>query len=69
MRCLINENKKKHKIGDIVFPIIGPHKHKPHEIILCLENGTFNIKPTNIKPSKIVYKLGAVNCSPIYFKK
>jgi hypothetical protein len=62
------KKQPKLKIGDIIFPTIGPHKNKEHEIIWCLENGTYNVKPVGIKPSKIVYKLGAVNISPLYFK-
>ena len=59
---------KKLKVGDIVFPTIGPHKGKPHEIIYVLENGTYNIKPIGIKPAKIVYRLGAANTSITFLK-
>lgn len=65
---LIMKKHPKLKVGDIVFPTIGPHKNKEHKIIYCLDNGTYNIQPLSIPASKIAYKLGAVNTSITFLK-
>jgi len=48
------------KKGDVVKVNLGPHKHLKHEVIHAFDDGTYNIKPYDLAPSKNRYPGGAV---------
>lgn len=53
-----------YKVGDHVYPKIGPHKGVKHEIIHVHEDGKLNIRPLGLRGNQIKYKLGAAGAQP-----
>lgn len=52
------------KVGDIVKPLKGPHKGEPHSIIHVFPDGAMNIKPVDLEPDAVKYRLGAAKAQP-----
>lgn len=49
-----------HKVGDVVIPLIGPHRGHLHKVIhVHSGNEHFNIQPLHIHPAAVRYHLGA----------
>ena len=63
---VVNEAFKK---GDVVKVNTGPHKHLKHEVIHAFDDGTYNIKPYDLAPSKNRYRGGAVQVKSNQIKK
>lgn len=57
------------KKGDVVKVNLGPHKHLKHEVIHAFDDGTYNIKPYDLAPSKNRYRGGAVKVKSNQIKK
>ena len=57
------------KKGDVVKVNTGPHKHLKHEVIHAFDDGTYNIKPYDLAPSKNRYRGGAVQVKGNQIKK
>ena len=57
------------KKGDVVKVNTGPHKHLKHEVIHAFDDGTYNIKPYDLAPSKNRYRGGAVQVKANQIKK
>ena len=57
------------KKGDVVKVNLGPHKHLKHEIIHAFDDGTYNIKPYDLAPSKNRYRGGAIQVKSNQIKK
>lgn len=51
------------KVGQTVTPSKGPHKGQPHKVIHDHGDGSYNIKPHNIPPRSIKYRLGAAKAN------
>ena len=62
----VDESFKK---GDVVKVNTGPHKHLKHEVIHAFDDGTYNIKPYDLAPSKNRYRGGAVQVKGNQIKK
>ena len=62
----VNEAFKK---GDVVKVNLGPHKHLKHEVIHSFDDGTYNVKPYDLAPSKNRYPGGAVKVKSNQIKK
>lgn len=63
------EEEKIHKVGDTVYPKVGPHKGHPHKVISSAtkHGGSefyYNVKPMNLKAKDIKYYLGAAKAKP-----
>ena len=57
------------KKGDVVKVNLGPHKHLKHEVIHAFDDGTYNIKPYDLAPSKNRYRGGAIQVKSNQIKK
>ena len=57
------------KKGDVVKVNLGPHKHLKHEVIHSFDDGTYNVKPYDLAPSKNRYPGGAVKVKSNQIKK
>ena len=57
------ELDEKLKVGSIVRPTKGPHAGHPHEIIHDFGDGNYNIKPKNMSPNRIKYRMGAAKAN------
>mgnify|MGYP006267336815 FL=1 len=52
-------NEDHYKVGDTVYPSVGPHANQPHEVIHDHGDGKYNIKPKGLSASQVRYHLGA----------
>ena len=57
------ELDEKLKVGSTVTPTKGPHAGHPHEIIHDFGDGNYNIKPKNMSPNRIKYRMGAAKAN------
>ena len=57
------------KKGDVVKVNLWPHKHLKHEVIHSFDDGTYNVKPYDLAPSKNRYPGGAVKVKSNQIKK
>ena len=62
----LQESMEEFKVGDTVYPNVGPHKGQKHEIIAVKSNG-YNIKP--VSQNNIKYRLGAVMATKAQLSK
>ena len=58
-----DELDEKLKVGSTVTPTKGPHAGHPHEIIHDFGDGNYNIKPKNMSPNRIKYRMGAAKAN------
>ena len=58
-----DELDEKLKVGSTVRPTKGPHAGHPHEIIHDFGDGNYNIKPKNMSPNRIKYRMGAAKAN------
>ena len=57
------ELDEKLKVGSTVTPTKGPHAGHPHQIIHDFGDGNYNIKPKNMSPNRIKYRMGAAKAN------
>lgn len=69
MEMANNQLDEAFKKGDVVKVNTGPHKHLKHEVIHAFDDGTYNIKPYDLAPSKNRYRGGAVQVKANQIKK
>ena len=69
MEMANNQLDEAFKKGDVVKVNTGPHKHLKHEVIHSFDDGTYNIKPYDLAPSKNRYPGGAVKVKSNQIKK
>ena len=62
----LQESMEEFKVGDTVYPNVGPHKGQKHKIIAVKSNG-YNIKP--VSQNNIKYRLGAVMATKAQLSK
>lgn len=58
------------KVGDIVFPTVGPHASEQHKIIFIHDDGRINIQLTGYRNPKFIrYHHGALTVYPNQVEK
>jgi hypothetical protein len=59
-----NTSAPEFKVGDVVKPLIGPHKGEPHDVVGVNPDGTLNIKPKGLEASAVKYNKGGAKAKP-----